>query len=90
MLGAIPVSPPSSTSSNSTPNAGSTNSTTKSAPGHGKVGSVSGSIGFSVSAETGSVVSHDDSGGDGWLEVGKRNRTVLLVQYVFRLPCLCS
>jgi hypothetical protein len=52
-----------------------------------KLGSVTGTTNAAASAntESESVVSHEDADGDGWLEVGKRNRTV-----VTRTVCLVS
>jgi hypothetical protein len=54
-------------------------SSTNAAPGkHAKLGSVTGTTtAAATSAESESVVSHEDADGDGWLEVGKRNRTVI-------------
>jgi hypothetical protein len=62
-------------------NTGSTNS----APGkNAKLGSVTGTgitnapaNAANANTESESVVSHDDADGDGWLEVGKRDRTVV-------------
>ena len=50
-----------------------------------KLGSVTSTTNAAASAntESESVVSHEDADGDGWLEVGKRNRTV-----VTRTVCL--
>jgi hypothetical protein len=61
---------------------------TSAAPGkNAKVGSVTGATKAATAAnaytESESVVSHEDADGDGWLEVGKRNRTV-----VTRTVCL--
>jgi hypothetical protein len=57
-------------------------SSTNAAPGkHAKLGSVTGTTAATAtataSAESGTVVSHEDVDGDGWLEVGKRTRTVV-------------
>jgi ubiquitin carboxyl-terminal hydrolase 10 len=75
MLAAVSAPPPSIP--------GSTSST-NSAPGkNAKLGSVTGTSAASAYTESESVVSHEDADGDGWLEVGKRNRTV-----VTRTVCL--
>jgi ubiquitin carboxyl-terminal hydrolase 10 len=79
MLTAVSAPPPSIPAS-----MGSTNA----APGkNAKVGSVTGTTNAATAAsaytESESVVSHEDADGDGWLEVGKRNRTV-----VTRTVCL--
>ena len=45
---------------------------------NGKPGSVTSTTNAATSnSELESVVSHEDANGDGWLEVGKRNRTVV-------------
>jgi ubiquitin carboxyl-terminal hydrolase 10 len=75
MLAAVSTPSPSNPASTSSTNAG---------PGkNAKLGSVTGTTSANANTESESVVLHDDADGDGWLEVGKRNRTV-----VTRTVCL--
>ena len=78
MLAAVSAPPP-STSAN-------TSSTNSALGKNAKLGSVTGTgtaAAVNANTESESVVSHEDAEGDGWLEVGKRNRTV-----VTRTVCL--
>ena len=69
------------------PSTSANTSSTNTAPGkNAKLGPVTGTsnaAAANASTESESVVSHEDADGDGWLEVGKRNRTV-----VTRTVCL--
>jgi hypothetical protein len=76
MLAAVSTPSPSNPASTSSTNAGPGKNT--------KLGSVTGTTSAAnANMESESVVLHDDADGDGWLEVGKRNRTV-----VTRTVCL--